>query len=110
MVNGFHSSRGINDRVPQDLSEALPNSLVLVEAQGLMVSVVPAFNKLQVRGEFKLASVTYNLAVTDTVIEAEYLRRGVGQYARPERAVACLSLAEPLHAFRYKLIASIVTL
>lgn len=108
-VNGFHSSQGMNDKVPENLSETLPRSLALVEPQELVLIVVPGVNKLQVRGEFRLASVLYNLVVTDLVVEAEFLRRGRGRYPYPGRVVACLSLAEPLHGFRYKLIASIVS-
>ena len=112
-VNGFHSTGGMNDRIPEWQARSLPNSLVLIEPRQLTIEVRQASGrrKQQVRADFRVAGETYNLAVTDPVIERQYLSLGEGQYNYRPRAVACVSIGEPFQGYYcYKLVASIIPL
>lgn len=111
-VNGFSSTNGYNDRIPEELANRLTNSLVLIEPQQLTVSVVPGYNRgqLKARAEFSVAGEIYCLVVTDPVIEDLYRPYGVGRYTLQNRSVACISIGEPYRGFCYKLVASIILL
>ena len=111
-VNGFHSTNGINDRIPEMIANRLTNSLVLIEPQQLTIAINPGYKrwKLQTRAEFCFAGVTYCLSVTDPAIESVYRPYGTGRYACQPRSVACISIGEPFDGFCYKLMASIIFL
>lgn len=110
-VNGFCSSNGINDRIPELMASRLPNSLVLIEPQQLAIAVVRGYRgRLQIRAEFGVAGETYCLGVTDPTIEYHFRRKGEGRYTYPSRAAACISIGEPFNTFCYKLVASIIPL
>lgn len=110
-VNGFSSSNGINDRIPELMASRLPNSLVLIEPQQLTIAVVRGYRgRLTIRAEFGVAGETYCLGVTDPAIEYHYRRRGEGRYPYRTRAAACISIGEPFYAYCYKLVASIIPL
>ena len=64
--------------------------------------------KLRVRAEFSFADETYNLSVTDPVIERDYLGRGNGRYEL-DASYLCVSLGEPYDGYCYKLVATIIT-
>ena len=108
-VNGFNSSNGINDRIPEARASSLPNSLVLIEPQQLIITVIRGYRgRLQVRAEFSVAGETYCLGVTDPSIEELYRPNGEGRYTYLLPAVACVSIGEPYKGFCYKLVASII--
>ena len=111
-VNGFHSTNGINDRIPEMRASQLTNSLVLIEPRQLTIVIIPGYKRgqLQTRGEFCVAGETYNLGVTDPAIEYTYSLRGTGRYTCQQRSVACISIGEPFDGFCYKLVASIIFL
>jgi hypothetical protein len=107
-VNGFHSFNGINDRIPEEQADVLSSSLVLIQPQNLVISIERGVNKLQVRGEFRVAGQTYSLTVTEPKVEREFLSRGEGNYKYEKPTVACISIGEPFQGYRYKLLASII--
>jgi hypothetical protein len=107
-VDGFSSSNGYNDRIPTDIADRLPSSLILVAPPTVVLSVRQGFRKRQVRIGFSLGTVHYNFTVTDPRVEAEYLRREDGDYPSASRTLVCVSLGEPFEGFRYKLAASVV--
>lgn len=110
-VNEFHSSNGINDRIPEVRANLLPNSLVLIEPQQLTIAVIRGYRgRLQVRAEFSVVGETYCLGVTDPAIEDLYRPYGEGRYTYRQRAVACISIGEPYKGYCYKLVASIIPL
>jgi len=109
-VNGFSSYNGINDRIPENQSDSLGSSLVLVEPKDLVIVVEQGLKKRQVRAEFLVANQPYKLTVTDPVVEREFLRRGEGGYAYGRRALACVSIGEAFQGHRYKLVASLIDL
>ena len=111
-VNEFHSTNGFNDRIPEMRASRLTNSLVLIEPQQLTITVVPGYNRgqLKTRAEFSVAGEIYCLVVTDPAIENQYRPYGVGRYTFPSRPIACISIGEPYRGFCYKLVASIISL
>lgn len=110
-VNGFHSTNGTNDRIPERRAASLPSSLVLVEPTQLTIEVARGYaGRKQVRAEFGVAGEVYNVSVTDPAIEGQYRSLGEGYYTYPQRAVACISIGEPFDGYCYKLVASIIPL
>ncbi len=110
-VNGYSSTNGTNDRIPERRAHSLPNSLVLIEPLQLTIEVVRGFRgKKQVRANFSVAGVFYNLGVTDPAIEKQYFPLREGHYTYGPRAVACISIGEPFNEYCYKLVASIIPL
>lgn len=112
-LNGSSSSHGLNDRVPEDQLHAFTQSLYLVQPEKLVVVVGredspfgPA--RRRVRAHFNLAKDDYWVAITDPVVEQEYLAQGDGE-TEVEHALLCMSLAEVFHGFAYKLAAAVIT-
>jgi hypothetical protein len=112
-LNGYSSSLGINDRVPEHTLHQQRNSLVLARPRDLMINVDwegpdVGSKRLRVRADFSLNGHHYRVVVTDPPTEHVYLRKGAGEYA-VENAYLCLSLADPWHGFAYKLVAAVIT-
>jgi len=110
-INGYHSSNGYNDRVPQVKAERiLSSSLLFVKPDILSILVKDEFNKRKVRAKFSFKEKAYLLAVTDPVIENKYQRRNVGTYHFGEPIpYLCVSIGEPYDNYCYKLVATIIT-
>jgi hypothetical protein len=111
-ANGYSSSNGINDKVPQPIALTLQNSLYLVRPEGLVVSVgmEPGFDgappRRKVRAQFKFGGLDYRFASTDPVLSRHL---GDGDTRFPE-ALLCVSLAaEALNGYCYKLVAAVIT-
>lgn len=115
--NGHSTYHGLNDEIPRDMADALPNSLHLIHVGDLELHVFApgaAFGnpKRRVQGAFQHRGVNYKLWVTDPLIEREYLRQDSGTYTLGE-SMLCLSLGEPYQKnevawCRYKLVAGII--
>ena len=78
--NGFSSSRGTNDRVPEEQATALDRSLYLIGPLPIEITVEPGWGKRDVRGKFEVLDVPYRLKVTDPLVERAYLQRANGTY------------------------------
>ena len=111
--NGDSTYNGLNDRVKVDVAAGQPNSLVLLKAQDLTVSVHTegaAFGnpRRRVRASFKHNGTDYILAVTDPLAEREFLAKPNGTYSI-ENAYLCVSLGEAhTDGNCYKLVAAII--
>ena len=77
-INGYSSTRGLNDRIPEEQVETLPGSLVLVEPQQLRIEMRLEAAKLKVRAVFCLEGQKYKLGVTDPVVEKHCFTRPEG--------------------------------
>lgn len=104
-VNGAHAH---NDRMPMALADAQPCSLRLVRVLDPVWSVKTYGGKPRPRLVFQHADEIYDLAVTDPVA-AEELHPGAstavvltGEY------LLTISLGEPFHGDRFKLVAGII--
>lgn len=110
-VNGFSSANGLNDRVPTSHLHRIARSLYLIRPDELVIAVAreeSAFaSKRRVRACFTLGGEEYRVAVTDPLIEREYLRRGDGEIDLTG-AIICMSLGEVFHGYAYKLVASVI--
>jgi hypothetical protein len=111
-TNGYSSSNGINDKVPQQIALTLQSSLYLIRPDDLIVSVgmEPGFDgapaKRKVRAQFKFGGIDYRFASTDPVVSRHL---GDGDTRFPE-ALLCVSLAaEALSGYCYKLVAAVIT-
>lgn len=60
-VNGFSSYNGLNDRIPENQSDSLGSSLVLVEPKDLVIAVEQGLKKRQVRANFAWQTSRTNL-------------------------------------------------
>jgi hypothetical protein len=111
--NGYHSSYGVNDRVPADVAATLGCSLYLVQPENIKVRVVregASFGnpRRRVRANFNLSGSFYSLVVTDPVAERLYLAREDGE-DQVRDALLCTSLGEVYQGFAYKLVATLIT-
>jgi hypothetical protein len=108
-VDGNHSYNGENDRIPEALTLELDNSLTFVETEDLVIAVAhEGLNpKRKVRARFSLGEKRYVIAVTDPVIEREYLAKENGEYPIGI-ARLCISIGEPYQGYCYKLVAGII--
>ena len=109
-VNGYESSIGINNRIPQSLADQITSSLMLIRPKNLEVVVSAGWeSKRRVDANFHYRDQTYRLNVTDPIIKRDYLARENGKYEIPD-AYVCVSVAgEPFDGFHYKLVAAIIT-
>lgn len=112
-VNGFSSSNGENDRVPEAQAHLLRRSLYLVRPEQLVLHVATEGGdfgppRRRVRARFLLEGYTYRVVVTDPIVESECLREPDGDY-EVEGALACVSLSEGFNQYAYKLVAALFT-
>ena len=111
-INGQHTQRGLNDRIPLNEADQLRNSLRLIRVDRLSIDVScpgAAFGnpKRRLQGQFQFQGVWYDLRVTDPVYEQRLLAL---PDARQQLGEACLtiSLGEPFEGYCYKLIAAVI--
>jgi hypothetical protein len=112
-VNGFSSTNGNNDRVPESCLGQFNRSLYLIRPDDfeLHVAVEGAqFGdpKRRVRACLSMSGHEYAFAVTDPQVEIEYLAKPDGRY-RIKEALITVSLGEVFHGFAYKLTAAVIT-
>ncbi|MDM9599756.1 hypothetical protein QTN23_09690 [Pseudomonas shirazica] len=110
----FHSTGGVNDRVPPGLLNAQRPTLYLIRPESASVRVLAEgadFDdpRLKVRATFRYNQRQYALKITDIQAEQDYLRRGTGTYPLPENTYFTVSLGDldPRTGYAYKLVAAI---
>jgi hypothetical protein len=113
-LNGHSTQHGNNDKVPEALLPTIADSLKLVAVPGLTIQVAlepgwqGAPGRRRVRGSFAVNAFQYELSVTDPVLSSTYLQRPDGLYPIGP-AILCISLAEPMYGYAFKLIAAVFT-
>jgi hypothetical protein len=111
-LNGWSSSLGRNDRIPEDRPASLESSLRLIEVPSLELDVLTTESpggakRRRVRGSFDWDGESYAMWVTDPQIEDRYFARADGAY-RFEEAYLTISLGTPFHGHSYKLVAAVI--
>jgi hypothetical protein len=108
-LNGFSSSNGQNDRVPEEKALALRDSLRLIRVESATLRVMDNdfSGRREVRAGFDHAGTTYWLKVTDPVIERAAKQKENGDYALGESAFT-VSLGEMFQGYAYKLVAAVI--
>ena len=112
-INGYSSSNGPNDRVPEAQAAKLKGSLALIRPEKLKIHVASkgdpnAPSKRGVRAEFRLNGHDYNIGLTDALMERTYLQGKDGVHA-VKQALLCVSLGEVFKGYAYKLAAALIT-
>ncbi len=109
-INGYHSSHGHNDKIPQDMAEShIHSSLLLIKPDSVYLKVAREFGRDRVvRAEFAFKGQTYRLAVTDPYLESLYKSRPDGHYPVEGEIYLCITLGEPFNGYCYKLVAAIL--
>ena len=109
-INGYSTSSGLNDRVPLAAANALDDSLRLIRADDLELTVsAPGADygdfTRRMHGRFRHGGTTYSLRVTDPIYEQRYPRHGTYKIGG---CFIAASLGEPYHGYAYKLIAAVI--
>lgn len=111
-MNGYSSTRGYNDRIPEQCLSKIIRSLYLVRPADLRLIVASESTrpgmKRRVRAQFTLNRKRYKLVVTDPRVEREYFARDDQEHLI-RNALLCVSLSEVFYGFSYKLVASVIT-
>lgn len=112
-VNGYSSTSGVNDRIPETVALKQNSSLVLIEPEGLNIWVGQpglAFGnpRRKVRAQFQYRGEFYNVGVTDPVISRQFLAGPNGSFSLSD-VLLCVSLGELFEGYSYKLAAGIIT-
>lgn len=105
---GYGSYEFVNNRIPD--TDAVTESLNLIQVDELQIiigSKSSEYPKRIVRGEFQYRHQRYRMAITDPVIESQYLAGNDGRYT-VSSPVLCVSLGDPYQGFYYKLIAAVL--
>jgi hypothetical protein len=112
--NGHSTHAGLNDRVPAPLAINHPGSLRFIQPEDLYIAVHPPRDfqgepKPYVRALFNYQAQSYNIAVTDPVVERHFSLHGENIYPIAQPAYLTVSLGE-VHTdgFCYKLVAAII--
>lgn len=110
-VNGHSTTDGRNVRVPPEHIGVCTSSLALIRISEICFSVGKLQNQRRgVRAAFRYRERSYNLKLTDPVIEAKLFERGNGDHDFRLDVLLCISLTEPfIDGHCYKLVASVIT-
>ena len=111
-INGYHTFNGANDKIPEELTKGVSNSLRLISVDALELRVFApgeAFgnSKRRVQARFDHGGTDYALWVTDPVCERTYLAKLDGDYEL-DGCFLTVSLGEPYEGACYKLVAAIM--
>lgn len=112
-INTSSTYSGLRDRVSEADANELSGSLYLLNVEDLKLRVFApgaAFNnpKRRVQAGFEHRGMSYQLWVTDPVIERAYLAKSDGDYEIGE-CFLTVSLGEPHNGDCYKLVAAVTT-
>lgn len=114
-VNGESTAGGLNDRVPADVAERQPYSLLLVQPELLAVTIAmegvgTEIPRRRVRGNFSLNGCDYSFSITDPVVEAPLKPQPDGFTYDLQKPILCISLSEKFAAQNacFKLIAGVI--
>lgn len=109
-TNGYSSGKGLNDRVPEDMTAHLDSSLHLIRADSLRVNITFDADResFQLRGMFWYNGHRYSLRITDPVSEQKAEELGPVVIPIDDARFLTISLGEPFEGFAYKLIAAII--
>lgn len=107
-VGGGSSYGFLNNRVAEGHQDG--RSLYLIAVDQLQVMVGPKSADVPrrcLRGDFVYAGVSYQIAITDPVIERRYLADVDGRHTI-DNAVLCISLEDLFQGYYYKTIAAVL--
>jgi hypothetical protein len=112
-VNDFHSSGGVNDRVPVEHERALVGSLKLIRVASVTIQVETPYSpsaskRLTMRARFRHEGSVYTLRVTDPVYEQKFQVDGPGEYRLGESFLTVSLAGEEFEGYFYKLVAAII--
>ncbi len=111
-LNGFHSSNGENDRLPEEVvMQASAPTLYLIRPDGFSLVVSDDTDgRKRVQARFIYHDIPYLLSVTDPHIERIFLRKDHGEYPLCDEVLyLTISLGEPFYGYCYKLAAAVIT-
>ena len=110
-LEGFSSTNGLNDRVPEEIvvNNDAP-SLYLIQPDNFSILVTDdLYGRKKVTARFTYRGEPYLLSVTDMMIEREYLMKPQDEYPLDNKNIyLTISLGEPFNGFCYKLIAAVM--
>ena len=110
-LNGFSSTNGLNDRVPEEIvvKSNVP-SIYLIQPDDFSLLVTDdLYGRKKVYARLTYREMSYLLSVTDMGIEREYLMKPQDEYSIENKDIyLTISLGEPFNGFCYKLVAAVM--
>jgi hypothetical protein len=108
-LNGYHSYKGFNDRIPLKIvTTHINTSLLLIKPDDLFLSVEKEFDRVKIRVNFSFNHEQYCLVLTDPQVESIYSLKPEGKYMISTPVYLCISLGKPFQGYCYKLVAAII--
>jgi len=109
-INGYHSARGQNDKMPfQEVISDIDSSLLFIKPDSLTISVFSGYDiNKKIRAHFFYKNQEYKFSITDLTVEMHYENKPDGNYPITDDVYLCLSLSEPFEGDCYKLVAGII--
>ena len=107
-INGYSTSKGLNNKIPNAVASKLNSSLRLFKVDILMVHVFMDWGRKRVQGRFRHFGSDYWLWITDPGYEQKYLAKPEGRYNIGESFLT-VSLGEPYDdGYCHKLVAAVI--
>lgn len=115
-INGYGAWHRKNDRIPNEYSSEIHDSLRLIEVNDLQIIVIAegadfGNPKKKVNGKFRFKNTEYIIPITDPVMEQEYIHLAEGIYSLEtdyERIILSLSAGKEYNGYIYKFIAGVI--
>ena len=110
-LEGFSSTSGLNDRVPEEIVVKTDTpSLYLIRPDDFTILVTDdLYGRKKVNARFTYRGTPYLLSVTDMTLEREYLMKPQDEYPLDNKNIhLTVSLGEPFNSFCYKLVAAVM--
>ena len=110
-LDGWHSKRGMNDRIPMEIAaQHCKSSLLLIRPDALRIKLDQNDCELAVRAQFDYRGQHYNLKISDPVASSLWIERLADGHSGRADALLTISLAQPYYGFCYKVVASVIEL
>ena len=109
--NGYHTQRGLNDRIPEQYAKGINHSLLFIKVDEIEVikhPPEPQYEKGRIQGSFHYQNANYRIWIPHIETEGHFLGpQGTNPPHHLGESYLTLSLLPPFHGYCYKVIVGI---